>query len=431
VLALFGPTPWGKHVGLLLVNAATDVLLFLLARRLLGAGVAATAFAVLSLDRWIMGVFAHATHFVLLPALGGLLMLLRATDTSRARDFLAAGVLLGTAVLMKQQAAAFVLLGAGLVAWHELRRSSGRAGNAATRTAVLLGGAALPFAILCAVLAGQGVLGKFWFWTIVYARKYVTQIPASAVIPLFLLGWQRIIVATVLLWWLAAFGAVTLFVAPFTKDVRAVIGALTAASLVAVMPGFYFQQHYFILLLPAAALLIAAAIVSLRFGLERGLSRNASRALAVSVFLVAVGAYVLNEREYLWSMPTAQLSRQVYGANPLVEAENIGRYIRAHTAPDDRIAVLGSEPEIYFYAGRKSATGYIYTYALMERQPYSLQMQHEVIREIEAAHPAYLVFVPIHTSWLPMRTEEPIPRWSERYIRQAQDSPATPRCCEP
>jgi hypothetical protein len=187
------------------------------------------------------------------------------------------------------------------------------------------------------------------------------------------------------------------------------------------MPGFYFRQHYFILLLPAAALLIAAAIVSLRFGLERGVSRNASRALAVSVFLVAVGAYVLNEREYLWSMSTLQLSREVYGANPFVEAEDIGRYIRDHTAPDDRVAVLGSEPEIYFYAGRKSATGYIYTYALMERQPYSLQMQHEMIQEIESAHPAYLVFVPIHTSWLPMRPEEPILQWSGRYIGQCYD----------
>jgi len=30
---------------------------------------AAVAFALLSVDRWVMGIFAHATHFVLLPAL--------------------------------------------------------------------------------------------------------------------------------------------------------------------------------------------------------------------------------------------------------------------------------------------------------------------------------------------------------------------------
>src|SRR5438270_12098174 len=36
ILALFGQTAWGVHVGLLLVNAATVVVLFLLGRKMLG-----------------------------------------------------------------------------------------------------------------------------------------------------------------------------------------------------------------------------------------------------------------------------------------------------------------------------------------------------------------------------------------------------------
>jgi hypothetical protein len=60
---------------------------------------------------------------------------------------------------------------------------------------------------------------------------------------------------------------------------------------------------------------------------------------------------------------------------------------------------MGSEPEIYFYSRRRSATGYICTYPLMERQPYAAAMQREMIQEIEQANPAYVVFVNIHTSW--------------------------------
>jgi hypothetical protein len=45
-----------------------------------------------------------------------------------------------------------------------------------------------------------------------------------------------------------------------------------------------------------------------------------------------------------------------------------GLYIRDHTQSDDRIAVLGSEPEAYFYARRRAATKYIYTYPLLARQ---------------------------------------------------------------
>src|SRR5256884_3983126 len=48
ILAVFGETPYGIHAGLLLVNAATVVMLFFLARRLLadsmGAAVSAVAF---------------------------------------------------------------------------------------------------------------------------------------------------------------------------------------------------------------------------------------------------------------------------------------------------------------------------------------------------------------------------------------------------
>jgi hypothetical protein len=46
-----------------------------------------------------------------------------------------------------------------------------------------------------------------------------------------------------------------------------------------------------------------------------------------------------------------------------------------------RIADLGSEPEIYFYAHLHSATGYIYTYGLMDEQKYAWTMQRETIRD--------------------------------------------------
>ena len=74
ILAVFGQTPWGIHVGLLLVNAATILLVFAMGRRLSGefaGAVAAMSFAVFSLDRWLCGLFAHATHFVILLALAG------------------------------------------------------------------------------------------------------------------------------------------------------------------------------------------------------------------------------------------------------------------------------------------------------------------------------------------------------------------------
>ncbi len=98
-------------------------------------------------------------------------------------------------------------------------------------------------------------------------------------------------------------------------------------------------------------------------------------------------------------MGETELIRSLYAENPFLEAPEIARYIEAHTTPDDRIAVLGSEPEILFYANRVSATGYIYTYPLMEPQPYASRMADEMRREVEAARPAYLVVSGIPASW--------------------------------
>ena len=108
----------------------------------------------------------------------------------------------------------------------------------------------------------------------------------------------------------------------------------------------------------------------------------------------------------------------LYGANPFPESIEIAEYIRNHSAKDDKIAVLGSEPEIYFYANRKSATGYIYVYGLMEPQDYAYRMQTEMIREIEKARPKYAVIVEVHPSWLRRPdSNTTIFKWAETYLR--------------
>jgi hypothetical protein len=96
----------------------------------------------------------------------------------------------------------------------------------------------------------------------------------------------------------------------------------------------------------------------------------------------------------------------------------IARYIRERTQPGERVAVIGSEPQIYFYSGRRSATGSIYTYPRMELQPYASAMQRQMIREIEAADPRYLVFVSATRSWLVRPgSDQTIFGWFEPYQR--------------
>jgi hypothetical protein len=414
ILAVFGKTAWGIHAGLLLVNAVTIVLVFLVGRRLLSefaGAAAAVVFAILSLDRWVYGVFAHATHFVILAAIAGLWVLLSAFERERLSSYLASGLWFGVALVMKQHAIVFLPFCAALVLWVEQRREPRVAGAPVKRTAAFAFGSVIPLVAVAALLAAQGVAGRFWFWTFRYAREYVSEVSVSEAFSAFALGFGTVTTATLVFWVIGAIGLAALWVARWEPRSRVIVTGLLVASFVATCPGFYFREHYFILMLPAVALLIGAAVGSMRH-----------RAAALAVLGAAIGLYAVRERTYLFSMGPRELSRAMYGTNPFVEAVEIGSYIKQHSDPSDRIAVLGSEPEIYFYADRKAATGYIYTYALMESQRFASQMQAEMIKEVESAHPRYLVFVRIDHSWLVSpSSDQRIVGWARDYVGRCYD----------
>jgi hypothetical protein len=438
LLAIFGETPRGIHLGLLMVNLATLALVFQLGKRWLGsacAALAAASFGVLSLDRGVMGLFAHATHFVLLPALAGLLLLLRALDSRRAGLFAGAGALLGIATLMKQPGICFLLLGFVVVLWPARGRPAATGGKGPRRSSLpetrkktsevffFAAGAIAPFALLSLALVFGGVFGKFWFWAVHYAREYVGVVPLDRAWMIFLTRWQEVTSATVTIWILAGAGVAAVWLTRWPSDARVFLSGLLVAGVAAIAPGFYFRAHYWVLVLPAVALLAGAALVSA----ERAIRRFTGSAVTARFAILAVSstllsAYVVAERQYCFSIGPVELSRTTFGANPFPEAVDIAAYIRARTAPTDRIAVLGSEPEIYFYADRASATGYIYTYPFMEQQPYSMQMQREMTEEIQAARPAYLVMATMTTSWSdgPF-SNQPILRWSQAYSKQCYD----------
>ena len=78
IMAVLGQTIAAIHTGVIFVNLASTVLVFILARRICGdaAGVVgAGTFALLSLVPTTLGLAAHATHFVVLPVLAGVLLL--------------------------------------------------------------------------------------------------------------------------------------------------------------------------------------------------------------------------------------------------------------------------------------------------------------------------------------------------------------------
>src|SRR5262249_44495144 len=176
IMSIFGQTIFGIHLGLLLVNAATIALIFFVGRRLINstAGIAAAvSYAVLSASPSVLGLAAHATNFVVLPVLGGTLLIVKLSESEQhaiGRIF-AGGSLFGIGALMKQPAILFIPFGVLYLLWNDIHRRFALK-EIVLRNLIFVVAAIVPFGITCLILWYAGVLDKFWFWTIRYASEY-------------------------------------------------------------------------------------------------------------------------------------------------------------------------------------------------------------------------------------------------------------------
>lgn len=421
VMSVFGQTPGAIHLGLFVINAATVLLLFLLGRKLVDAFagvVAAASFALLSMGQQVQGIFANAEHFVILTAVGGILLLVYAADTNKRSTLFAGSVLLGLSFIMKQHGVVFIAFGGLYLFLTEITRKPLERNSLVMKCLVFLAGVTLPFALTCLILYQAGVFDKFWFWTFDYASQYVSSVPLAAGIALLADQLGGIVHSSILIWLLAGIGLTSLV---WNKRSRA-CGLFTALfsifSFLAVCPGLYFRPHYFILLLPAVGFLAGLGVSSLCDLAGRQKTVPATKITPVLITICVLAYSTWQQREFLFFMEPREASRSTYGLNPFPESLEIARYIKNNSNDNDQVAILGSEPQIYFYSNRRSATGYIYTYALMESHPYALTMQREMIAEIERAKPKFLVFVRVATSWLVR--EKSIPHIFEWFNDYAQ-----------
>ncbi len=146
IMAVFGQTTAGIHLGFLLVILGTLALLFSVARRLLDtphAIVACVSYALLSMCPGVLGLEAHATHLVVLCALGGLLLLLRARESGSLWSFCWSGMAFGLSFVCKQPGLFFCLFpaspsGCAIWCWRFQPNREKAASNASDHSAPAL-----------------------------------------------------------------------------------------------------------------------------------------------------------------------------------------------------------------------------------------------------------------------------------------------------
>ncbi|MBN1398297.1 MAG: hypothetical protein JXA06_09735 [Bacteroidetes bacterium] len=395
ILWLFGETHTAIHICLLCINVLSIILLFIFVRAAIddwAAAAASGAFALLGMSYHVQGFWANAEHFILPFILGAHILLRYGLTENRKALIFSSAALFSCAAIVKQQGAFFGIMGFVIVlisSWKTNRINEKSFWNPVL---TFLYGAAIPLTICFVYLLNVGVLQKFYLWTFAYAKEYSVIVPAEDITYYFFSSFLPIWRYTTLIWILAAVGLAALFLHPDYKRHSLHIFGLAAGSMLALSAGFYFRPHYFVLVLPITALLfgIGIRLVYRIFYKSSSLLLRlfTPNFIAVITFFSIIAAHW----DILYQYTPEEVTRRVYGSCPFNYSSRIAELIKEKSSEEDKVAIIGNEPQFLFYSQRRSVTSFIYTFSLVEEQPFAEQFRLEMISQIETASPRLLVY---------------------------------------
>jgi 4-amino-4-deoxy-L-arabinose transferase-like glycosyltransferase len=271
---------------------------------------------------------ANAELILLLPASWAVAALADEERGGRTRNARLAGVLLGVATLVKQQAVFWLpALAVGAVAGRR---------RAPWALVALAGGFLLPVALTVLGFSASGTAWDLFYWTVLRNVAYVEN-PISAREALergarTLLPWLLASAPLLWAWWWSR---------PLLEPrLRRLLGLLIGLALLPAFAGLRFFPHY---LVPCGFALAVAAAPAAERWLARPLA-GPGRLFAASTLAIVVVFQALNAALYLggWA---------VYRENDPVYRKTAARLARDPCFPKSRLFVWGWAPAFDYFAG--------------------------------------------------------------------------------
>lgn len=414
-VGLFGHSATAIHIGLLLVHIATVYLLFSFSKSLFDRTtglVVAVLFAVLMLSNTLHGLAANREHFVIAMAWLGLYGLWQHRKHKKWSVLLLAGLAMGCSFLYKPTGIFFAFLGGiWLLAtrWQAERKWWPPLLDGVIYTV----GFVLPFALVAAVYQAYGVFDAFWFKTVTMNQAYASQLTAAK-------EWENLINnggRIVAHYWVLG----VLFIAGVTGQLKYwreprtwLLILAMVASFWALTPGGFYRPHYFIHLPPIVAIFGALGIIWLSQQVKMPTLKNW---LAPVLLLAAIAQPLAMQYSYYTAANGIAACKMTYGDNPFPEAQIMGQYINQSFGPDERMVVVGSEPELYFYAQRKGVNSQLYAYDFMADNAMASELQDSFQADLARTIPPCLVMVNVSASWLTIEaSDKGIFDWLNQFV---------------
>lgn len=394
---LFGYTPEGIHTGLLICNALAIWLMYKLFSNLFNSwtgAISATLFALMSASPNVYGFAAHANQLLIPFALGGLIFVHNGLINNRLQHFGLAGLLLGLAFIIKQQAVLYGVFSGVWMLWNRMQ-STPDIRRITYEVAVFSAGAILPFASVCGYFMAVGRFSDLWLWTVELPAQLGNAPNLGDRFSLFCFYFFRVTDHFELLWMVAAIGWGMIPFMKYTREARSFGILFPVFCALSVLIGVAFYPHYFVLCLPAVAMLAAIFIDRMR----HIFTGKTGSVLSLAVLLTLVLFPVLCNFGYYFMPDFQQIHQACYGVNRFPEMQEIGKELHEKTLDGDQIAILGSEPEILVVADREAASGHLFMYNLCSEGPKSSMLQQQFLNDLRQSQARFLVRVIADDSW--------------------------------
>ena len=180
------------------------------------------------------------------------------------------------------------------------------------------------------------------------------------------------------------------------------IAGVNIAGFLTIVPGYHYYGHYFLQWIPAVSLSAAIFIFSVQDILKNKFKlKYGSTVLPLIIIILPVLTNLSAKSKYYFNPNQTQILREVYGINPFPESMVIADKLNTLMKPEDKLAVFGTEIQMYVYTNKKSPSRFAGSGALLEFPvAQSEDWQNEFIGDVEKAAPKYLVFFSHPISWM-------------------------------
>jgi hypothetical protein len=392
LVGIFGFSIQGIAAGIMLLNMGTILLLYRVGTHLFNrqtGWIIGASYAFLSLMPSISGFTRQSEHIVTFFIAAALWTLIKGFKHEKKYWFFLSGALMCLGVITKANAVFIgIALGLWIIAYHTTKKERDIKSSIIDGL-VYSAGVMLVLGAMCLLIISQGAWKDMNYWAFEYANKYVGQITWKQGQELFNMTFEKLITDGGLFFWGSIVGLIlTLFVR--TEPHKKIgLWVLWIASALTITPGLRFYGHYWLLWMPAVAL-----GVGLLFWAIQNLAGNGAKWVYAGFIAVAL-LQITAHSDYYFSADQDKILRSTYGLNPFPEAKIIGEEIKKRANKEDKIVVIGSEPQMHIYTGLGGITKHNYIAFLMSdttQVPEAKIWIKEFTADIEKTKPRFLVF---------------------------------------